>query len=67
MKTIKFKKNCIYRGKEYAVGSELKKFTKDDINSIINLNEKGFIEPLKLEELKAIADGSFFNSKKEEK
>ncbi len=67
MKSIKFKKECLYKGKKYIVGSELKDFTKNDINSIIKLNEKGFIEPLSLNELKAIADGSFFNVKKEEK
>ena len=65
MKSIKFKKECLVKGKKYLVGSEAKDFTKNDLKLIIKLNEKGFIEPLNLEELKAIADGSFFNKKEE--
>lgn len=51
MKTIKFKKDCKYKDEYYFVGDV---FTPTEINEVYKLNEKGFIEPLTLKELKTM-------------
>lgn len=48
MKKVIAKKDFIFNGKNYIVGDEIE--TKD-INVIITLNEKGFIEPLEYKDL----------------
>ena len=48
MKPIKAKVLCSYKGTWYEAGDEIKVETKEDL---VNLNEKGFIEPLTLKDI----------------
>ena len=48
MKPIKAKVLCSYKGTWYEAGDEIKVETKEDL---VNLNEKGFIEPLKFKDI----------------
>lgn len=51
MKTIKFQKDCTFKGEYYFVGDV---FTPSDITEVYKLNEKGYIEPMNLKELKTM-------------
>ena len=48
MKPIKAKVLCSYKGTWYEAGDEIKVETKEDL---VNLNEKGFIEPLEFKDI----------------
>lgn len=48
MKPIKAKVLCSYKGTWYEAGDEIKVETKEDL---VNLNEKGFIEPLTIKDI----------------
>lgn len=48
MKPIKAKVLCSYKGTWYEAGDEIKVETKEDL---VNLNEKGFIEPLTFKDI----------------
>ena len=48
MKPIKTKVLCSYKGTWYEAGDEIKVETKEDL---VNLNEKGFIEPLTFKDI----------------
>ena len=64
MKTINIKTVCNIKGKKYIVGDTFKP-TKEDMLLVCRLNEKGFIEPLKKEELIEISNN--FKPKKKKK
>lgn len=64
MKTIEIKRECNIKGKKYMVG-DIFKPTKEDMLLVCRLNEKGFIEPLKKEELIEISNN--FKPKKKKK
>lgn len=51
MKFIVAKKDFTLKGTLYKKGQELKQI---DVETLINLNEKGFIEPIKISDLKKI-------------
>lgn len=53
MKTIKVVKNGNYKGK-YIFKNDIIEPTKENIEMIKILNEKGFIEPLNLQEINEI-------------
>ena len=48
MKTIRFSKNCTYKGKKYIKGDVLENV--EDFASVWKLNEKGYIEPITKDE-----------------
>ena len=48
MKPIKAKVLCSYKGTWYEAGDKIKVETKEDL---VNLNEKGFIEPLTIKDI----------------
>ncbi len=63
MKNLKAKKDFTIDDEYFAVGDEIDLSEVKDYQTIVILNEKGFIEPLTRKELKEIKKG-FENPKK---
>lgn len=62
MKSIVAKKDFTLKGMLYKKGQELKQI---DVETLISLNEKGFIEPIKISDLKKIKNKEIEKEKNE--